>query len=235
MGEEFNQAPGEVKTCLESVVGKDEFEKIKNGEPPKDPSTGDKIRACFENMKPGMMRNGGMSDYREMPDGIREGGTGIRDESAKCVTERKEEFRRTMEERGGNLGEEVRRKMDEAIKGCFKNEGRSSDGNIPRPRILPEGINQIKDAIPDGINIIPPKTEYEYQKPTYPQSEYPAYPGILETQIKFSFPPESIECVLGIYGKDAVDKITRGEIPPPPDVQDRINECMTKLKTSTYQ
>ena len=104
-----------------------------------------------------MMRNGGMSDYREMPDGIREGGTGIRDESAKCVTERKRNSGERWKSAAGTLARRLGEKMDEAIKGCFKNEGRSSDGNIPRPRILPEGINQIKDAIPDGINIIPQK------------------------------------------------------------------------------
>ena len=29
MGKEFNQAPEGVKTCLESIAGKDEFEKSK--------------------------------------------------------------------------------------------------------------------------------------------------------------------------------------------------------------
>lgn len=241
MGEEFNQAPEGVKNCLESIAGKDEFEKIKNGEPPKDSSTGDKIKSCFENMGPGMMRRDGTPDHQGMPDEMREGGTGVRDESAKCAIERKEELRGMMEEHGGNLSEDVRRKMDDAVKECFKNEGRSSGGNIPRPGILPEGINQIKNVIPDGVNIITPKIEYDYQKspygtqPTYPtQPEYPAYPGVQETQVKFSFPPESIECVVGIYGKDVVEKITIGVIPPPTGVQDRINECMSKLKPQTY-
>ena len=235
MGKEFNQAPEGVKTCLESIAGKDEFEKIKNGEPPKDSSTGDKIKTCFENMGPGMMKKDGMPDYRGMPDGIREGGTGIGNESAKCISERKEEFRKMAEEHDGNLGEEVRKKMDEAIKGCLKNERQGGDENIPRPGIFPEGINQIKDIMPGGVNIMPPKIEYGYQKPEYPQTKYPVYQDVQETQVKFSFPPESIECVALIYGKDAVDKITRGEIPPPPDVQDRISQCVTKLKTSIYQ
>lgn len=242
VGEEFNRAPEEVKTCLESAVGKDELEKIKNGEPPRDQEAGDKIRACFESAGPEMMRERNMprGEYgaQGMPEKMNEGQFGVPGESSKCVLERKEEFRKMMEEQGGTLGEEVRRKMDEAVKECLKNENGAMGEGAPRPGILPEGMNQIRNIMPGDMNVMPPKMEYEYPKEPYsqyPQSQYPAYPGVQETQVKFSFPPESIDCVSGIYGKETISRITNGEMPPPPDVQDRINECMMKLKPPEYQ
>lgn len=249
VGEEFNHAPDGVKTCLESAVGKNELEKIRNGEPPKDPETGEKIRACFESAGPhqggtgpAMMREGNMPRDRYgtpgMPGGMNDGQFGIHNESSKCVLERKEEFKKMMEEQGGTLGEEIRRKMDVAVKDCLKNENGGASEGVPRPGILPEGMNQIKNIIPGDMNVMPPKIEYEYSKEPYsqyPQSQYPAYPGVQETQVKFSFPPESIDCVSGIYGKEVIEKITIGAMPPPTDIQDRINECMSKLRTSTYR
>ncbi len=228
IGGEFNRAPESVRTCLELAVGKEEFEKIKNGEPPKDPSMGDKIKSCFENMGPpenGMIREGVMPPQAS--------------ESSICVSQKKEEFRKMMEENGGNLPDETRRKMEEAISECLKGERR--DGAMPMPPygIIPEGI---REMAPPGVNITVPKIEYEYQKPEYPTmppestgSGYPAYPGVLETGVKFSFPPESIDCVSSIYGKEIVEKITIGTMPPPLDVQNRIGECMAKLNPPATQ
>ncbi len=208
MGEEFGNAPDEVKTCLESAVGKEGMDKIRNGEPPEDQSTGEKIRACFESAGSRMI-NG---DYeRRIPDG------------------------RAMPEMTPNGGIENQERQRFPHPG----EMRKPEGMMPMPpyEAIPEGIRGISP--PPGINITIPKTEYEYQKPPYPtetgypiQSGYPAYPGVQETQVKFSFPPESIECVSAVYGKETIEKITIGAVPPPPDVKTRIEECMAKLNPS---
>lgn len=227
MGGEFDRAPESVKTCLESAVGKDEFGKIRNGEPPKDPSIGDKIRSCFESAHPGDNMIPGIPP--PLPPGT--------EESSICVFQRKEEFRKAMEEQGGNLSDEARRKMEEAINECLKGKNRGGVMPMPPHGIIPEGV---EDMVPPDVNMIIPKIEYEYQKPQYEtqpsqpvQSEYPTYPGVLETGVKFSFPPESIDCIVSIYGKETVEKITIGAMPPPPDIQIRIEECMAKLKSSS--
>lgn len=161
----FEQAPQEVRECLNASLGNDFVEKVKSGAMMPSMDIGEKMRSCFEKMRPqeGRMPQG---EFREQEGEIRRemmegqaprpmmGGSQIPQEVVQCVKEKT----------GSDIVEQMRSgqfrpggEMEEAMRSCFEAYGQKASQQRPTEgvQMMPKE-GQIIPAVPrEGVDMMP--------------------------------------------------------------------------------
>ena len=179
----FNQAPPEVQECLNTVLGSDLMEKVKSGTVMPSRDIGEKMRECFERMRPqegqGGFQGEGFMDRDgefkpeqrggQMPFGDSQmmGGNQMPPEVAQCLKDA------TGEDIAGQMRSGTFRpspEMEAKMKSCFEQYGQRVGGQVPAEgfrtppadgQTMPEGFRreEFREPIKNGY----PMPPQEYQ------------------------------------------------------------------------
>ena len=126
----LRSAPPEVASCLENALGS-QLESLKAGDPPTDPSVGEKIRGCFNEFHPGqpgegfgpnqggMMGPGGQGGFSPQGNG------GFSEPVLNCLRSQMSEEQLRLLERGDRPSGEV----EELVRKCFTETGGMPNGD----------------------------------------------------------------------------------------------------------
>lgn len=145
----FEQAPPEVRECLNASLGSDLMERLKNGTALPSMKIGEKMRECFENMRQQMPREEGMQgerrDGQQMP---------VFDRPMMNVDQMPPEVARCMQAAVGEDAIEkiksgamrMNQEMGGKLENCFKQYGGQQENNrqmpFPDERQMPVGVPQ---------------------------------------------------------------------------------------------
>lgn len=247
----LEQAPPEVRLCIEQVMGPETIAKIKNREFMPGPEIGEKMHTCFQQMESVMREKMQREFQQNMPP-----------EVLACL-------KLKLGERAIDRitsGEIPREELEPQIQSCFQEntQGPTQDGMMREsgtqqgmqgaPPELQACIDQSLEAMTraSSSNQPPAQTEVEalvrrcieelgLQVPVregfypqgYPHPEGEMMPPMMPPQtfpsddgFASEFPPEALTCMKKLYGEDVLEQMRIGQFQPPPDMGERIKTCV---------